>query len=251
MLLWSLCLFNNVGWAAGITLDKQDARFVPGEPIQLVFTGGSDLQSGAWVGIFKQGYKSNSEHFSYQYLEGDTGALVFSTPKAYGDYEFVLYGSGYEGKEYARIKFTVSAGNTDVVSLTLDRATYKPAKSIKVNLKLLKKLPTKAWLGVFPKNAPHGLTGNYLSYKYIQEGRQGTYMFMAPEQPGDYDIRLFDDDNGSELTYVPFVVTAVDNDNLSLTTDKVVFSPQESVTVHFVADEDFPREAWVGLYKGM
>jgi outer membrane protein OmpA-like peptidoglycan-associated protein len=250
ILLASLSLFNIAGWAAGITLDKQDARFVPGEPIQLVFSGGSDLQSGAWVGIFKQGYKSNTEHYSYQYLEGDTGTLIFATPKEYGDYEFVLYGSGYEGKEYAHIKFTVSAGNADIASLTLDRATYKPAKSIKVKLKLLKKLSNKAWLGVFPKNAPHGLTGNYLSYKYIYEGDQASYVFAAPEQPGNYDIRLFDDENGSELIYVPFVVAAVDNKNLSLSTDKVIFSPQETVKVHFVADENFPRDAWVGLYKG-
>jgi outer membrane protein OmpA-like peptidoglycan-associated protein len=250
VLLSSLSLFNIAGWAAGITLDEQDAVFVPGESIQLVFFGGSDLQPGAWVGLFKHGYKSNTEHYSYQYLEGDTGTLMFSTPKEHGEYELVLYGSGYEGKEHAHVKFTVSAGNADVASLTLDRATYKPAKSIKVNLKLLKKLSNKAWLGVFPKNAPHGLTGNYLSYTYIHEGNQESYIFAAPEQPGNYDIRLFDDENGSELTYAPFVVAPVDNKNLSLTTDKVVFSPQETVKVHFVADKDFPRDAWVGLYKG-
>jgi outer membrane protein OmpA-like peptidoglycan-associated protein len=250
LLLSSLSLFNIAGWAAGITLDKQDASFVPGEPIQLAFFGGNDMQPGAWVGIFKQGYKSNTEHYSYQYLKGDTGTLIFSTPKEHGEYKFVLYGSGYEGKEHAHVNFTVSAGNTDAASLTLDRATYKPAKPIKVNLKLLKKLSNKAWLGVFPKNAPHGLTGNYLSYKYLHEGEQESYIFAAPEPPGDYDIRLFDDENGFELTYAPFKVTAIDNKNLSLTTDKVKFAPEETVKVHFIADKDFPRDAWVGLYKG-
>jgi outer membrane protein OmpA-like peptidoglycan-associated protein len=245
-----LILLNSTVWAAAISLDQREAKFVPGDPINIDYFDAEDLQSGAWVGVYKSGFLSNSEHIAYQYLAGDSGTLVFSAPKEYGEYEVVLFDSGYEGKEHARVKFSVSAINTDKVSLTTDRASYKPASSIKVNLVLYEKFSAEAWVGIFPKKVPHGIVDNYMTYKTVKGDKEQSYIFVAPEEPGDYEFRFFDDSYGNEIAYVPFVVDGFDNQNLSLNTDKKIYKPQETVKVHFLADKDFPRDAWIGLYEG-
>jgi outer membrane protein OmpA-like peptidoglycan-associated protein len=245
-----LCIFNISVWGAGIALDKKEAKFNPGVTIKLNYYKAADLQSGAWVGIYKSGFKSNKEHLSYQYIEGEEGSLEFLTPREHGDYEFVLYDSGYDGDAQQRVKFTVSGENNDSVSLMYDRAVYKPASRIRVHLSLLERPTGKAWIGIFPKSAPHGIIDNYLDYKYIEYDKQQPYTFTAPERPGEYDFRIYDDDYGNEIASVSFKVAAFENKDLSLETDKKTYFPQETVKVHFIADKDFPRDAWIGLYSG-
>jgi outer membrane protein OmpA-like peptidoglycan-associated protein len=245
-----LAIFSLSASAAGIALDSQAIEYEPGDGIKLNYFKTGGLASGAWVGVFKSGFKSNEEHLTYQYIEGDAGSLLFSAPTEHGDYLFVLYGSGYEGDEHQRVKFSIAAKNSDSVALILDQNVYKPASSIKVDLKIKNRSSGKAWIGAFPQNAPHGVADGYLTYQYVEDDKRQSYIFRAPEQPGDYDFRFFDDDYGKEMTSVSFKVAAFDSNNLSLSTNKTEFSPQETIQVHFVADKDFPTDAWVGLYKG-
>ena len=221
-----------------------------GAPIELRYGGCSNTTSESWVGIYKTGHDASDKYIDYQYLKENSGSLVFSAPKEPGDYEFVLIETGYKAADEAPVKFAVIKANADLVTLKIDQEAYLPAETVKASITLQTTLSDQAWLGIFPAAIPHNEPRNYLSYEYIQQGRGKPYDLKAPEKPGSYEIRVFDDAFGNEITSVAFQVGRFNAKNLSLTTDRPDYDPQANMKLHFVADKDFPREAWVGMYAG-
>ena len=165
-----------------------------------------------------------------------------------GDYEFVLFQTGYQTTNEPSLKFSVIKAGEDLVALKTDRNAYKPAQAIEVQLTLHTSLSDQAWLGIFSASTPHEDPKGYLAYEYIRTGNEEPYRFMAPEKPGDYELRVFDDTFGNEITHTSFRVGLFSGKNLSLTTDRSSYDPQETVKLHVVADKEFPRHAWVGMY---
>jgi outer membrane protein OmpA-like peptidoglycan-associated protein len=245
-----IVFFPISAWSACLSLDDQKSPFLSGTPIKLHYNGCSNTTSKSWIGVYKNGHKTNHKYVEYQYLKGNSGSLAFSAPKAPGDYEFVLIETDYQAADEPPVKFTVTKAGADLVTLRIDREAYQPAAPLKAYITLRTTLSDQAWLGIFPTDTPHNVPRNYLAYEYIRQGSEKPYLFKAPEKPGDYDVRVFDDNFGNEITSVAFQVGSFNAENLSLATDKPDYDPQASIKLHFVADKDFPREAWVGMYTG-
>jgi outer membrane protein OmpA-like peptidoglycan-associated protein len=245
-----MSMFCMLSMAADISLDGQKSSFVTGMPVKLIYRGGNELQSDAWVGVYKKGFQSNREHLTYQYLDGDTGTLEFTAPKESGHYQFVLYSAGYESKEYSRVDFQVSAIDTDSITVATDHAVYHPAAPMEVTFKIKTKLSNKAWIGIFSQSAPRDDANTSLDYQYVEEKKQAALFFTAPATPGKYEVRLFDNEYGNEIVSVPFEVTDYKDLNTSLSTKKNNYAPDEVINVHFVSDKRFPEDAWVGIFSG-
>ncbi len=97
--------------------------------------------------------------------------------------------------------------------LKLDKKVYAPGEIIKVEFKASPDWDENAWIGIIPSDVPHGKEAendNYdISYQYIKKATSGTFEFVAPNEPGKYDIRMHDSDDGSkgvEIASVTFEV---------------------------------------------
>lgn len=108
------------------------------------------------------------------------------------------------------VLFLSSCGSYD---LKLDKEVYAPGETIKVDFTADKNWETNAWIGIIPSDIAHGSEGENdmhdLSYQFIQNKASGTMEFVAPFEPGKYDIRMHDADNestGIEVAYVSFEV---------------------------------------------
>jgi len=106
--------------------------------------------------------------------------------------------------------FLSSCGDTE---LKLDKKTYAPEETIKITFTADPNWDDNAWIGIIPSDVAHGKESvndeNDIYYEYINKKTSGTFEFSAPSEPGKYDIRMHDSDDGSkgvEIASVSFEV---------------------------------------------
>lgn len=97
-------------------------------------------------------------------------------------------------------------------SLSLSRDRYAPGDAIVVNFTASADYADNAWIGIIPSRVPHGSEAENdrhdLSYQYLKKRAAGSMTFIAPKEPGDYDLRMHDtDNNGREVASVSFRVS--------------------------------------------
>jgi putative hemolysin len=241
--------------APGLWLDK--TTFEPGEEIQVRFVAPSPLLDGAWVGIIPSDVPHGSDttndeyDLDYQYLEGQTaGVLIFPAPHRPGSYDFRLHDSDEDGHEVASVSFTISGGSGSP-ELRLDRTAFAPGEEIQVHFVAPATFPDNAWVGIIPSDVPHGdetiNEEHDLDYDYLEGQGSGVLTFIAPYEPGAYDVRMHDtDDDGREVASVSFTVTG-GSEKPELWLDKTTFAPGEEIQLHFATPAGFPASAWVGI----
>ncbi len=95
----------------------------------------------------------------------------------------------------------------------LDKETYTPGETITVTYTADPTWDDNAWIGIIPSATPHGKEVDNdavdISYQYIHQSASGVFEFTAPTEPGKYDIRMNDSDDGGkgvEISSVTFEV---------------------------------------------
>lgn len=142
--------------------------------------------------------------------------------------------------------------------LTTDKASYATGEAITVsfNLDPESARDPHAWIGLLPADVPHGNSEQNdkfdLAYQYLNGNNSGTLTFHAPDDPGDYDLRMHNAEaGGQELASVAFKVTGpvkplVGN---AIRLNKSRFAPAEpiTITVSIKAEDKLDETAWVGI----
>lgn len=108
-------------------------------------------------------------------------------------------------------KETSPAGCDGKVWFDKTPAVFVPGGAFDVNFEAAKTFHKNAWLGIIPKEIPHGNEDENdaydLDYQYIGDRTTGVVSFTAPEKPGRYDFRLHDSNRqGNEIATVVFSV---------------------------------------------
>jgi outer membrane protein OmpA-like peptidoglycan-associated protein len=138
----------------------------------------------------------------------------------------------------------------NAATLELDRAVFVPAEVIEVRLKGAGGLVDGAWVGIIPSEVTHGSEAvndeNDVAYEYLDGRADGTLMFTAPSDEGDYDLRLSDGE-GREVASVSFKVRAGTSGKAKLELGATVFNPGDSIQVRFVTPVQYSEGAWVGI----
>ena len=95
----------------------------------------------------------------------------------------------------------------------LEKIVFDPFEEIIVTVDLNVSDDSTAWVGIVPSAVPHGSESesdlHHISYTYISNNDNGVVIFVAPEEIGAYDVRLFSSDDaavGIELASVSFTV---------------------------------------------
>ncbi|RLD79406.1 MAG: hypothetical protein DRJ10_08880 [Bacteroidetes bacterium] len=98
-------------------------------------------------------------------------------------------------------------------SAKIDKNTYAPGETIVVEYTADPNWDESAWIGIIPSDVMHGKeieNEDYdIDYHHIEKSEKGIMKFIAPDEPGKYDIRMHDTDDGAtgvEISFVTFTV---------------------------------------------
>lgn len=134
-------------------------------------------------------------------------------------------------------------------TLRLDKTVFAVGEDIPVHFTVGDPVAGNAWIGIIPSHIPHGSETendkNDSTYQYLNGALNGTLIFKAPGQIGDYDFRMNDtDNNGKEIASVSFHVGGSIG---TLSLDRSSFMINEEIAVHFTAGPGFADNAWIGI----
>lgn len=188
-------------------------RYTPGEKMNVSFKASKRYGENAWLGIVPSNIKhgkaeENDLHaISYQYLDKKTkGSMSFQAPLKYGKYDIRMHDSEL-GKEVAYVSFTVKESSG---SLELNKKKYKTGEAIKVKFNAPKRFKKDAWVGLMRSSVPHNdvkLNDKHDLEKYTIDNRiNGIMVFTVYLYKGEYDLRMFDSKDGSEVASVSFII---------------------------------------------
>lgn len=121
-------------------------------------------------------------------------------------------------------------------SLHIEKVQYQPGEVIHVQFTAPADFPTDAWIGIVPSDTPHGSEEENdavdLQYEHLDGRSSGLILFNAPEEPGSYDIRMFDSDSaGQEQAFLTFEVVGAPIAITNARCRGVTFSYDESLAV--------------------
>lgn len=188
-------------------------RFAPGEKIKVSFKASKKYGENAWIGIVP----SNIEHgsaeendlnaISYQYMDKKSkGSMTFQAPIKYGTYDVRMHDDEF-GKEVAFVTFEVKESSG---SIELNKKKYKTGEAIKVKFTAPSWFAKGAWVGLMRSSVPHNnvkLSEKHDLEKYTIDNRiNGIMVFTVYLYKGEYDIRMFDSEDGTEIASKTFVV---------------------------------------------
>ncbi len=212
--LMTIMFLVSCGIEPTISLEKQ--TFAPGEEIRLTFKAPKYEENG-WIGIIPSNVPHGSEatndeyDLDYQYLDGQTsGVMIFIAPGQEGSYDFRMHDTDGDGKEVTYTTFNIKIV-IEGASLKIEKETFAPGEEIKVEFEAPPVFGAGAWIGIIPSDIPHGSESKNdehdIDYHYIEKRTSGMMFFTAPEEPGEYHIRMHDtDNNGNEIMFVSFEV---------------------------------------------
>ncbi|MEN8120203.1 MAG: hypothetical protein ABFS35_07645 [Bacteroidota bacterium] len=108
--------------------------------------------------------------------------------------------------------FLIASCSTEY-SVKINKDTYAPGEIIKIEYTADPNWNESAWIGIIPSSVAHGKEAendaNDIYYEYLKNSDKGTLEFLAPTEPGKYDIRMHDTDDaetGLEISSVTFTV---------------------------------------------
>jgi hypothetical protein len=145
----------------------------------------------------------------------------------------------------------LSCGEKVKPTLTLEKTEFAPGEAIPVSFTAPASYENNAWVGIIPSDVAHGdeevNDQHDLAYQYLNKQTKGILNFIAPGQPGAYDLRMHDTDkNGKEVASVSFQVKLI-TEGATLAIDKNTYAPGEEIRLTFTAPEVWGPNAWIGI----
>lgn len=182
-----------------------------------VTVAASDLKDGAWAGVVPSSVPHgqeavNDEHDS-SFFHINSGKDVLIAPKEPGDYDVRLNSDDQDGVELASVSFKVTEDPNPVKEPKILWEANEPQtgdSELEVSFEVPLDFPADAWIGVVKSDVEHGSEQvndeNDLAYAYLENVSRGKIKLKLPTEPGKYDLRMFDTDNGKEVHSVSFEI---------------------------------------------
>ena len=213
---------------AGVSITASPTTVSSGQTITVTFSGAPGNQKD-FIAMYKVGVANGQPYVSYKYLYGQkSGTLTFVAPQTPGDYEFRMFQNNtwvYLGKSNT---VTVTS-----VSITASPTTVSSGQTITVTFS---GAPgnQKDFIAMYKVGVANGQP--YVSYKYLNGQKSGTLTFVAPQTPGDYEFRMFQNNTWVYLGKSNTVTVSFSAANPSFGTDSYEefhYNPFGVCTYHY------------------
>lgn len=201
---------------ADVQLDK--GEYLPGDQIDVMVVS-TTLTESAWVGIVAastpRGQKDvNDKAGIARHSVASNLGFFMAAPRSPGDYEVRLIEDAQSGKEVASRAFKVKEDPNPVKQAKFVWSPTEPLKArseIEIAFESPLDISPSAWIQIVPSSTPHGKgerAGELDLFDIQLEGRsRGRAFFLLPGQPGDYDVRMYDNDTeANEVASVSFKI---------------------------------------------
>jgi|GEM_PF-3791234 len=167
---------------------------------------------------------------------GYTSRINLPAVASYSDYNYVSdadkaksYGSALlymNGQMPAALNLLGStpAVRGSVSRLEISKTEFKPNEDINANFKAAACYPGDSWVGVVRSSIAHNneeLNASSVigGKSYLNRREEGTMLFKAPEEAGNYELRMYELENGKEVAVARFRVKAPNDIVTTATTD--------------------------------
>ncbi len=188
--------------AATITTNK--ATYNAGESITVTLSGVTG-QSNNWVGLFpKNAPNSWGSLIEDNWFEfKPNGTLTLHAPNIGGEYEARLF----YNDSLNMVKKTSFTVNGAPLTLATDKLIYNDGETITVTYHNVQGASNN-WIGLFPKDSQSSWDTLIGDGKWLNN-RDGSVTFTAPQQGGDYEVRIFYNDSLQKEKTSEFTVNKV------------------------------------------
>ncbi|MEQ9814579.1 MAG: discoidin domain-containing protein [Azospirillaceae bacterium] len=234
-------------------LDVDSERVDAGAVIMVQFRLPSENAEGARILIAPSSTPANppsrdtSALFSVPLPGTPEGLVEITAPDVGGVFDLHLVGD--DGRTLVTTPFEVAAPPPPDISLEVDREVYRPGRPIVVTFD---GLPGHAeeWVTLIDAVAPDSAYGQYF---YTEGDASGTLTFDAPQEPGQYEIRvLLQTDGDRVVARLPVSVEgwpepAIPQNLPGVALAHGVFEPGDVMLIGVNVPPDYPDDAWVGL----
>ena len=206
IMLISLLLILSVTVSAAMILSLNKKGYDPGETITAIVNGVTDNPNNEICIFLCNPDDPIDKNIDYWWVRG-TGSpyRTFPAPKIEGKYEVRLFANGNKPSDNTfimKIEFTVANTTSDII-LNLNKTAFDLGEDIiasasEVTQVDLDKEP------VFTLCKPGDAHGKYIDYWWIRGTGSPNQTFPAPEEAGNYEVRLYS--NGNSITAASFVM---------------------------------------------
>lgn len=165
------------------------------------------------------------------------------------DHEKVLENIMTTKKNIEDFEKSLGDPNKIIPKINLPKKEMRPLEYFSIEYFAPNTYDVHAWIGLFPKEVPHTSAeeaeGKYYTFIYLEKNIYGTGRFSAPENEGQYELRMFDaETGGKEILSVEFHVKKGLN---TLNVPKKEYKPGEVIKVSFTTARRIDEYGWVGL----
>lgn len=126
-------------------------------------------------------------------------------------------------------------------------ASIKPGQNFEISVTDANNLNNKAWLGIFKKDISDKQDYGYESYTYLN--KQDRQQMKAPAQSGVYHLRLYSDDPGQLLGYIPLNIEDITPDEYSIKIMDNDIKPSHQFIVKIETEYLMDSQSWLGIFK--
>jgi len=198
-----------------------------------------------WIGIYPVGTNTDWNNVVQWRWTGDkaSGTVVFKDlPK--GNYRVhAFYNNTYRSE--ARNEFRVgSKSENEVTFIETRKKTYTEKEKIQVLVERMLGDP-QDWVGIYPKGSSNDWK-NVVQWSWT-DGRQGNILAFKPLKSGAYEARAFFKNSFKTEASYEFKVVKSTHTNITLSTDKPVYTINENVTINFTNMPGNTKD-WLAIY---
>ncbi|MBR5722727.1 MAG: carbohydrate-binding protein [Oscillospiraceae bacterium] len=245
----------------GAQLSVENRYVAPGSDVEISASLSGEIPGDAWIGFVPSdaGHsedESDAVNGNWSWAKDiSDGGYVIKAPNTEGNYDIRIFdGDSNHAYEVARVPVYVTADEDPkglCVDLEVPDAVFRNAE-IPIRISMTGEISKDAWIAVIPSEVAHtekdGDDHNG-AWRRLNEIENGELTLTAPEQVGNYDIRVYDgeDENtAKEIASQPFrVIYSTMRGKVS--TDEAWVKPGKDVTVRVYITGEYPDEAWIAF----
>lgn len=135
------------------------------------------------------------------------------------------------------------------LSINPNKSSYRIGEALVLNFQTSSSLNSGAWVGLYSATTSHTGSKGYMTYKYINEAKDLTLNFDAPNETGEYEFRIFDAGPEKEVASIAFTVVDIDPRKIKVEIASEKITLGSSFRISIDSEIELNRTAWMGIYK--